>query len=103
VPALVNTSAGFGGECHLDAVMVRWLKEDVRKLGVEQFPKRTLVKHAVGNASSPELALAEKLAEYTQLMRPERGQGAREAFVGDPADPEGFGGAGLAQLPRLNR
>ena len=60
----------------LDAVMVRRLKEDLRKLGVEQFPKRRLVSLDVGEASSPELVLAEKLAEYTALMKPERGQGA---------------------------
>ena len=60
----------------LDAVMVRRLKEDLRKLGVEQFPKRTLVPVEVGDASSPELLLARKLAEYTALMKPERGQGA---------------------------
>jgi hypothetical protein len=64
------------GRGQLDAVMVRRLKEDLRKLGVEQFPKRTLVSHEVGVASSPELVLAQKLAEYTALMKPERGQGA---------------------------
>lgn len=60
----------------LDAVMVRRLKEDLRKLDVEQFPKRTLVALEVGEASSPELVLAQKLAEYAALMEPERGQGA---------------------------
>ena len=64
------------GRGQLDAVMVRRLKEDLRKLGVEQFPKRTLVSLEVGEASSPELVLANRLAEYTALMRPERGQGA---------------------------
>ncbi len=64
------------GRGQLDAVMVRRLKEDLRKLGVEQFPKRTLVSLEVGEPSSPELQLAKKLAEYTALMRPERGQGA---------------------------
>jgi hypothetical protein len=64
------------GRGQLEAVMVRRLKEDLRKLGVEQFPKRTLVSLEVGDSSSPELALAEKLAEYTALVRPERGQGA---------------------------
>jgi hypothetical protein len=56
--------------------MVRRLKEDLRKLGVEQFPKRTLVEHAVGEPACPELELARTLAEYTKLMRPERGQGS---------------------------
>lgn len=60
----------------LDPIMVRRLKEDLRKLGVEQFPKRTLVSHDVGEAMSPELALARKLADYTALMKPVRGQGA---------------------------
>jgi hypothetical protein len=64
------------GRGQLEAVMVRRLKEDLRKLGVEQFPKRTLVSLEVGEASSPELLLAQKLAEYTALMKPERGQGA---------------------------
>ena len=64
------------GREQLDAVMVRRLKEDLRKLGVDQFPKRTLVPVAVGETSSPELVLARKLAEYTALMKPERGQGA---------------------------
>src|ERR1019366_1472525 len=64
------------GRGQLEAVMVRRLKEDLRKLGVEQFPKRTLVSLEVGEAWSPELLLAQKLAEYTALMKPERGQGA---------------------------
>jgi hypothetical protein len=64
------------GRGQLDAVMVRRLKEDLRKLGVDQFPKRTLVALQVGDPSSPELALAEKLAEYTALTKPERGQGS---------------------------
>lgn len=63
------------GRSQLDAVMVRRLKEDLRKLGVDQFPKRTLVPHAVGAPDAPELQLAAQLAEYTALMRPERGQG----------------------------
>jgi hypothetical protein len=60
----------------LDAIMVRRLKEDLRKLGVEQFPKRTLVHHSVGTPDSPELVLAEQLAEYTALVKPVRGQGS---------------------------
>jgi hypothetical protein len=60
----------------LETVMVRRLKQDLRQLGVEQFPKRTLVSHGVGTPQSPELELARKLAEYTALMKPERGQGA---------------------------
>src|SRR5258708_40334545 len=41
------------GRGQLDAVMVRRLKEDLRKLGVEQFPKRLLVQLDVGDAHGP--------------------------------------------------
>lgn len=64
------------GKQQLETVMVRRLKEDLRELGVEQFPKRLLVPLRVGEPASPELVLARKLAEYTSLMKPERGQGA---------------------------
>ena len=64
------------GRQQLDAVMVRRLKEDLRRLGVEQFPKRVLVSMQVGTSTSPELVLATQLADYTALMKPERGQGA---------------------------
>jgi hypothetical protein len=64
------------GRAQLEPVMVRRLKEDLRQLGVEQFPKRILEPHTVGTATSPELVLGTKLAEYTALMKPERGQGA---------------------------
>jgi ERCC4-related helicase len=64
------------GRKELDAVMIRRLKEDLRQLGVEQFPKRFLVPVPVGTPESPELALGRKLTEYTALMKPERGQGA---------------------------
>lgn len=64
------------GRQQLDAVMVRRLKEDLRLLGVEQFPRRTLVELLVGTKETPELLLAEQLAAYTALARPERGQGA---------------------------
>lgn len=60
------------GRRDLDAVMVRRLKEDLRQLGVAQFPKRTLVQLDVGDEASPELLLARKLAEYTRLVRPAR-------------------------------
>ncbi len=63
------------GRAQLDAVMVRRLKEDLRQLGVDQFPKRVLVPVSVGEPSSPELVLARKLADYTALMKPTRGQG----------------------------
>ncbi len=63
------------GRKQLDAVMVRRLKEDLRRDGHADFPKRQLVRVSVGDAASPELALAAKLAEYTALAKPERGQG----------------------------
>ena len=64
----------------LDTVMVRRLKEDLRQLGVESFPERKLVQLDVGTADAPEVRLSAMLAEYTQLMRPERGRG-RLVFV----------------------
>jgi superfamily II DNA or RNA helicase len=57
----------------LDEVMVRRLKEDLRQLGVEQFPKRTLVKREVRGESEEELS--RMLAEYTRLMKPGRARG----------------------------
>jgi len=68
------------GRAQLDAVMVRRLKEDLRQLGVEQFPKRRLVPIKIGDPSSPELAIAKKLAEYTALAKPEKGEG-RLVFI----------------------
>jgi len=64
----------------LETVMVRRLKQDLRELGVESFPLRTLVQLEVGGAEAPEVRLSAMLAEYTQLMRPERGRG-RLVFV----------------------
>ena len=58
---------------NLDAVMVRRLKEDLRQLGVEQFPKRTLVKWPV--TGEVEETLSRQLAEYTALMKPGRARG----------------------------
>ncbi|MBK6692745.1 MAG: DEAD/DEAH box helicase [Myxococcales bacterium] len=70
------------GRRELDAIMVRRLKEDLRQLGVEQFPKRLLVRHAVGEPASPELELARQLAEYTSLVKPERGGlGGKLVFI----------------------
>lgn len=88
------------GRAQLDAVMVRRLKEDLRQLGVEQFPKRELVQveltHedgawssralvdgtsdlrppvALGASLGAEVLLAQQLTEYTALMRPARGTG----------------------------
>ncbi|WP_437671204.1 DISARM system SNF2-like helicase DrmD [Sorangium sp. So ce131] len=88
----------------LDPVMVRRLKEDLRQLGVEQFPVRRLVQielthdgaawtsrpvdvdprtkratpgpaQALGEGAGAELTLARLLARYTDLVRPPQGQG----------------------------
>jgi superfamily II DNA or RNA helicase len=61
----------------LDTVMVRRLKGDLRQLGVETFPHRKLIQLDVGRPDSPEVRLSALLAEYTRLMRPERGRGKR--------------------------
>ncbi len=92
------------GRDQLDAVMVRRLKEDLRQLGVEQFPVRKLVRvelthdgttwtsttttrdprtktdtpgatGVLAEGPAAELQLAEMLGEYTRLMRPGRGSG----------------------------
>ena len=86
------------GRAQLEPVMVRRLKEDLRKIGVEQFPVRRLVQvelthdgatwsaNTTGDgdpasttsldANAPiDLDLAKSLAEYTRLMKPERGTG----------------------------
>jgi hypothetical protein len=81
----------------LDAVMVRRLKQDLRDLGVESFPRRRLVPitlaHAPGagwsarfgdelralapvDARPAELELSDLLAAYTKRMRPAKGTGA---------------------------
>lgn len=53
---------------HLDAVMVRRLKEDLRAAG-QAFPKREIVQHTLTGLpeDSPELALPRLLDEYRQL------------------------------------
>ena len=58
----------------LETVMVRRLKEDLRELGRGNFPKRVLVPLSVGNAQSPELALARQLADYAKSMKSQRGR-----------------------------
>src|SRR5690606_35353159 len=60
----------------LGQVMVRRLKRDLREAEVAdtQFPRRKVVKVAIDGAHA-ELALAEMLAEYTQLMKPQKGRG----------------------------
>lgn len=93
----------------LEAVMVRRLKEDLRQLGVDEFPLRKLVqvnlRHdakgwsselvtsdpstkastlaptvELGEGAPTELVLSERLAEYTALMRPTKGRG-RLVFI----------------------
>ncbi len=93
----------------LEEVMVRRLKQDLRKLGAEQFPQRILVqiglrhdgkawrmKEQVWDAETKqkkdghetdlpgerpaELELSEMLARYTELMKPEKGRG-RLVFI----------------------
>ncbi|UJR84204.1 DISARM system SNF2-like helicase DrmD [Sandaracinus amylolyticus] len=89
------------GKDDLAPVMVRRLKRDLRKLGIEKFPERVLVKielehldgswsaHAVrqGGGTSPlaltsssdteplDLELARLLARYTELCAPKKGPG----------------------------
>lgn len=93
----------------LEPVMVRRLKQDLRELGTEQFPRRKLVQlnlrhegsrwsaeplawdaesktktkgSAVELAAQPpvELGLSDKLAAYAALMKPEKGRG-RLVFI----------------------
>ncbi|MGF1467082.1 MAG: DISARM system SNF2-like helicase DrmD [Sandaracinaceae bacterium] len=93
----------------LEAVMVRRLKEDLRQLGVDQFPLRKLVQLSLrnvdgrwrsqsivwdpeaktheeqaaldlGKAEPFELTLSEQLREYTELARPTKGRG-RLVFI----------------------
>lgn len=59
----------------LDTVMVRRLKEDLRQVTDQKIPFRRVVQHDVGTAVAPEVTLSKMLAEYTELMRPERGRG----------------------------
>jgi hypothetical protein len=97
------------GRKDLGSVMVRRLKRDLRKLGVEQFPKRLLVElalrhdgktwraeetsydaetgekrpsanHKLGAGTPSELVLGEKLARYTELCAPSGGTG-KLAFI----------------------
>lgn len=97
------------GKKDLEPVMVRRLKRDLRRLGLEQFPKRMLVQLALrsedkrwmveitpydaetgkeaastaldlGPGEPIELALAEKLRRYTELCAPASGHG-RFPFV----------------------
>lgn len=97
------------GRKDLESVMVRRLKRDLRKLGVEQFPKRLLVElalrhdgkawraeetsydaetgekrpsasHKLSEGTPSELVLGERLARYTELCAPSGGTG-KLAFI----------------------
>ncbi len=59
----------------LDTVMVRRLKQDLRKIGIDGFPERKVIQLDVGAQGSPEVQLSRLLAEYTALMKPARGRG----------------------------
>ncbi|MCU0657953.1 MAG: DISARM system SNF2-like helicase DrmD [Polyangiaceae bacterium] len=108
-PARFTRGVPVEGKKDLEPVMVRRLKRDLRKLGVEQFPRRLLVQLSLthrsdhwhletrsydaetGEQGQPtqsvlapgapiELLMAEKLQRYTELCAPASGQG-RFPFV----------------------
>ncbi|MCD6497575.1 MAG: DISARM system SNF2-like helicase DrmD [Deltaproteobacteria bacterium] len=100
----------ISGPAELEAVMVRRLKEDLRRLGVGNYPERTIIQVTVtndagswrsvesvasdgdttddsadiptdiGDGQPAELQLSELLADYTRLMAPTKGQG-RLVFI----------------------
>jgi hypothetical protein len=66
------------GSAALKQVMVRRLKRDLQQAGQGDFPVRKVIPiHLSGEA---ELTLSTQLAEYTQLMKPDRGSG-RLVFI----------------------
>ncbi|MBX3226793.1 MAG: DISARM system SNF2-like helicase DrmD [Labilithrix sp.] len=70
-----------GDPSALEPVMVRRLKSDLRALpNTGSFPERRVVRLAVGSPDTPEVVLSSMLAEYTELVAPERGRG-RLVFV----------------------
>jgi hypothetical protein len=108
-PVRFTRGVPISGPEELAPVMVRRLKRDLRKLGVERFPRRVLVQLAlehdgktwssretrydaetreqeqgpaapVGPGEATELVLSEKLARYTELCAP-RGAYARRPFI----------------------
>ncbi len=103
-PVRFTRAVPVEGKRDLEPVMVRRLKRDLRRLGIEKFPRRLLVQisianqgsawqaeytaydaetgetapptlSALGDFTSHELVLAEKLARYTALCAPQSGQG----------------------------
>ncbi len=108
-PARFTRGVPIEGPETLAPIMVRRLKRDLRQLGVEKFPRRILVQLALehdgsrwtatqtrydaesraqergastslGESEGFELALAEKLARYTELCAPKKGRG-RLSFI----------------------
>jgi len=71
----------IGGPEALEPVMVRRLKSDLQKLPTSgSFPRRRVVEVRVGSPDAPEVQLSGLLAEYTELVAPQRGRG-RLVFV----------------------
>jgi ERCC4-related helicase len=68
------------GSKALSTVMVRRLKRDLVALGKSDFPERKVIRVVLNGAEHPEVVLSRQLAEYAQLMKPERGRG-RLVFV----------------------
>jgi superfamily II DNA or RNA helicase len=64
----------------LSAVMVRRLKRDLKALGKTDFPERKVVREIIEGEAHPEVKLSHWLAQYTQLMKPEKGR-ARLVFI----------------------
>ncbi len=108
-PVRFTRGVPITGPGQLAPIMVRRLKRDLRKLGVERFPRRILVQLAlehdgkqwssretrydaetraqqtgdtttIAEAPATELELAEKLARYTELCAPKKGRG-RLTFI----------------------
>lgn len=80
-PARFVRGTRISGPEALEAVMVRRLKADLRQLPeTDRFPERKIIRLEVGSKESPEVRLSKMLAQYTDLVAPERGRG-RLVFV----------------------
>lgn len=73
VPVEANSKA-------LAAVMVRRLKRDLKVLGKTGFPERKIVRQVLEGKDHPEVELSALLADYTRLMKPNKGHG-RLVFI----------------------
>ncbi|MEZ4302643.1 MAG: DISARM system SNF2-like helicase DrmD, partial [Polyangiaceae bacterium] len=62
------------GSKALGTVMVRRLKRDLVALGKSDFPERKIVREVIEGGEHPEVELSHLLAEYTEIMKPERGR-----------------------------